>query len=351
MPDLPARQGLERPLIHTRDLEMARLLLAKVYGEFTADIVGQRHPFEWQVNPIEMGPVTLFSDAITSGMRLCGMTTGYTVCLATAGAARAASSGDATGIAPGRRAAVLSPGARSEWSTDGPFRGLNLRVDARYLEAQLEALTGVHIRRPPLFSLAMPTVEGPGTLLERLFRFISTETEHAGRALGHPLVMASLGEAVTRALLFGQPHDHTHLLEKAARPSSRTVVRLVEEYLDAPRERPDRHHRSDHARGREHGLDRRGLPGPSGQQPGGLPSQEAPPPGTGAPAPGRAGRDGGERGPRRRLPARGELRRRVCRGARRDPRRDEAPRARRDRGARRAGGAERRAGPRGRRKR
>ena len=45
--------------------------------------------------------------------------------------------------------------------------------------------------------------------------------------------MASLGEAVARALLFGQPHDHAHLLEKAALPSSRTVVRVVEEYLDA----------------------------------------------------------------------------------------------------------------------
>ncbi|XXT24973.1 response regulator [Sorangium sp. So ce429] len=234
MPDRHAPQGLERsPLIHTRDLEMARVLLAKVYGEFTADVVGQGHPFEWQVNPIEMGAVSLFSDVIASGMCLRGVTSGYTVCLGTGGSARAGSAGDATGIATGRRAAVLSPGAPSEWTTEGPFRPLNLRVDARYLEAQLEALTGVVIRRPLVFSLPMPTTDGPGTFLARLCRFLSTETEQAGRALGHPLVMASLGEAVARALLFGQPHDHTHLLERAAPPSSRSVVRLVEEYLDA----------------------------------------------------------------------------------------------------------------------
>ena len=111
------------------------------------------------------------------------MASGYTVSLAADASLRAASAGDATAIAPGRRAAVLSPGAWSEWSTEGPFRHFTLRVDARYLEAQLEAITGVPIRGPLAFSLPMPTADGPGIFLERLFRFLATETEQAGRAL------------------------------------------------------------------------------------------------------------------------------------------------------------------------
>ncbi|WP_437739669.1 response regulator [Sorangium sp. So ce1504] len=234
-----ARQGLERPpLIDTRDLEAARVLLATIYGDLTADTVGRGHRFEWRATPVDMGPVSLFSGAFASGMCLRGVSSGYTVSMATGGSVPAASSGEAAEIAPGRSAAVFSPGVRSEWSVEGPARPMNLRVDARYLEAQLEALTGVAIRGPLAFSLSMPTTDGPGTFLARLCRFLSTETERAGRALGHPVVMASLGEAVARALLFGQPHDHAHLLEKAAPPSSRSVVRLVEEYLDAHAEGP-----------------------------------------------------------------------------------------------------------------
>lgn len=235
MPDRTARQGIERPpLIHTRDLEMARELLSKIYGDLTVDVLGHGHPFEWRATPVDMGPVTLFSGAIASRVCLRGVTSGYTVSLAAGGSLRAAWSGDAAEIVPGLRAAVFSPGARSAWSTAGPSsRHFTLRVDARYLEAQLEALTGVAIRGPLAFSLSMPTSDGPGTFLNRLCHFLSTETEQAGRALGHPLVMASLGEALARALLLGQPHDHAHLLEKVAPPSSRTVVRLVEEYLDA----------------------------------------------------------------------------------------------------------------------
>jgi hypothetical protein len=110
---------------------------------------------------------------------------------------------------------------------------MTLRIDARYLEEQLEALTGVPIRRPLAFALAMPTVDGAGSFLERICHFLVAETERVGLAFDHPLMRASLGEAVARALLLGQPHDHAHLLERRAPASSQAVVRLVEEYVDA----------------------------------------------------------------------------------------------------------------------
>ncbi len=59
------------------------------------------------------------------------------------------------------------------------------------------------------------------------------ELSRGSEALAHPLVAHSLGQALARQLLFGQPHDLAHLLDKPAPPSSRTVVRMVEEYLEA----------------------------------------------------------------------------------------------------------------------
>ena len=48
MPDRPSPRALERPpQVHTRDLEMARLLLGKLYGDLTLDVHRDCHRFEW----------------------------------------------------------------------------------------------------------------------------------------------------------------------------------------------------------------------------------------------------------------------------------------------------------------
>ncbi len=219
---------------------MARLLLAKVFGDLTVDVHRDSHRFEWRSAPVDLGPVAVYSGAIASGVIMRGEPSGYIVRLAAGSPERASSSGEATEISPGRSAAVFSPGSRSELSTEGRSRPITVRIDARYLEAQLEALTGVPVRRPVAFALSMSTADGAGTFLEHLCQLLAAESERAGPALGHPLVMASLGEAVTRALLLGQPHDHTHLLSSPAPPSSRSVVRLVEEYVDAHAAEPIR---------------------------------------------------------------------------------------------------------------
>ncbi|WP_437512976.1 LuxR C-terminal-related transcriptional regulator [Sorangium sp. So ce1099] len=56
---------------------------------------------------------------------------------------------------------------------------------------------------------------------------------NAGTAIDHPQVFAGLTESLSRALLTGQPHNLAHLLERPTPPSSRTVLRRVEEYVDA----------------------------------------------------------------------------------------------------------------------
>jgi len=48
----------------------------------------------------------------------------------------------------------------------------------------------------------------------------------------HPALVSNLVEGLSRALLLSQSHNLSHLLEAPSPPSSRTVVRMVEEYID-----------------------------------------------------------------------------------------------------------------------
>lgn len=241
MPDRPSRRALERPpLIHTRDPEMARLILGKVYGDLTVDIPRDSHRFEWRATSVDLGPVALFRGTVTSDVTLRGEVSDYIVSLTAGSSMRAAASREAAEISPGRSAAVFSPGPRAEWTTAAQSRTMTLRIDARYLKEQLEALTGMPIRQRLTFALSMPTADGAGSFLERLCHFLAAETERVGLAFDHPLMRASLGEALTRALLLGQPHDHAHLLARRAPASSQAVVRLVEEYVEAHAAEPIR---------------------------------------------------------------------------------------------------------------
>ena len=83
MPDRPSRRALERPPhIHARDLETARLILGKVYGDLTVDVPRDSHRFEWRATSVDLGPVALFLGAVTSDVTLRGEVSDYTVSLA-----------------------------------------------------------------------------------------------------------------------------------------------------------------------------------------------------------------------------------------------------------------------------
>lgn len=105
-------------------------------------------------------------------------------------------------------------------------------INPRFLEGQLAALTGGAARGPIAFALAMNIESGPGAALHRLCLFLLDLLERDAEACTPPLVLASLGEAVARALLLGHDHNHAHLLAAAA-PSGPQGVRLAEEYADA----------------------------------------------------------------------------------------------------------------------
>src|SRR4029079_9660445 len=99
MPDRPSLRALERPpQIHTRDLEMAHLLLGKVYGDLTVDVHRDHQPCEWRATSVDLGPVALFLATVASDLTLRGEVSNYIVCLTAGPPLRVAASREAAEV-------------------------------------------------------------------------------------------------------------------------------------------------------------------------------------------------------------------------------------------------------------
>ena len=222
---------LRFPHFHTCELEAARTGLAASYGDCVMDVDGAAADFEWHVAMVPIGPITVLPCYARGDIRLRGEPKGYLIGLGAQVAAQARSGRKEVSIAAGRAAGVYSPGTQVAWRGAGERHITSLRIDSSFLQGELEALTGAPVRRPLQFDIAMPLTTGYGETVERISRFIVGEIERGAEL--HPLVAASLSEALVRALLLGQPHDHAHLLDKRAQPAGRAAARLVEEYVEA----------------------------------------------------------------------------------------------------------------------
>jgi FixJ family two-component response regulator/AraC-like DNA-binding protein len=233
-----AGEGLDRfPSIHTSDLDMARAAFGRAYGDLSLDVSDARK-FDWRAHFVDLGPITMSPSVCHGEVTLRGATKDYVFHVLRRGHVQAATRGSRAEIAGGDGAVLYSPTGPSEWKNDGDSAGTALRIDPGFLVTQLEALTGVTVHRPPELALHVRTDVGAGAGLDRLCQFMLAEVEQGSDALTHPAVMTSLCEALARGLLLGHPHDHAHLLEKPAPTSSKSVVRLVEEYLEAHADEP-----------------------------------------------------------------------------------------------------------------
>lgn len=235
MPENAPGSALDRgPRIETRDRELAQEGVVQIYGEdIVLNVRGDARRFEWRASLVDLGPLVVLPSFVSGEPVLRGTPSSYLLTLPSEGGARAVSSSESADIAPGMGAAVFSPTRASEWRAAGEVQSLSMRIDPHFLKTELEALTGVTLHRSIEFALPMRTDGGAGAGVERLCLFLADELRRGSQMLEHLPVVTSLCESLVRALLLGQPHDHAHLLEKDAPPSSRTLVKLVEEYLDA----------------------------------------------------------------------------------------------------------------------
>ncbi len=222
------------PQIHTRDFDEARNALQNLYGDVRPDVAGD---FEWRARIADLGPVLVIRSACTAAVHLDIAPKAHVLSLPVRNAARVRAPGGSTTIARGRSAGVLSPGERSAWWTETEIESVAVRIDPLLLEAHLEGLTGEPAGGPVVFAPALRTDSGPGAPVERLSHFLAEEIDR-GTPLDHPVLLTTVRETLARALLLGQPHSFTHLLDRPAPPAGRMIVRRVEEYIDAHASEP-----------------------------------------------------------------------------------------------------------------
>lgn len=218
-----------RRRITTSDFDEAHAGLRGLYGEIAFDIRGA---FTWTADVADLGPLAIIRGTCTTPFVLDGTPAAHVLHLASTDGVRVLARGDEVEEVPGQVGACISPGTRVSMHAPTAIRTLTVRVDSRFLAAQLEALSGGTVQRPISFALALRTEGGPAAYAVRLLQFMAAEVER-GTPFDEPVVVTGVLESIARNLLIGQPHDHAHLLERPAPPSGRTVVRIVEEYLDA----------------------------------------------------------------------------------------------------------------------
>lgn len=216
-------------LLHTRDLDVTRTGLQSLYGDVRADVAG---PFEWRARTARLGPLTVVLGFCNAPARIEGVPVAHVLNFTRAGAVRTGVVRASAYTTPGGVGAVFSPGEGVEWASEGVIESVNVCIDPRFLAAQFEALCGEAAPGALRFAHELPTNTGAGAYVDRLCQFFAGEVDR-GTTFDHPAVMTGLAESLVRALLVGHAHDHAHLLEGPPPPSSRTVVRLAEEFIDA----------------------------------------------------------------------------------------------------------------------
>lgn len=132
---------------------------------------------------------------------------------------------------------VLSPHRRLRILGEEDFSVLNLKVPESLIEAQLVALAGCEISEPLEFATELQS--NPETAgMWRLVRLIESELGQDPSLLSNRLVSERLCEAVLMTVLYSQPHNYSHLLQRERLPAEPRYIRRIEEYIVAHCERP-----------------------------------------------------------------------------------------------------------------
>ncbi|ATB36185.1 hypothetical protein CYFUS_001599 [Cystobacter fuscus] len=224
-------------LVETRHLDEARDIFRRTYGESKLDAVDSKH-FEWRVNLAGTGPVVFTRGGSSGGTIMRVMPDSYVVVLLTDKSGHAASHKNAADITQDGGAVVFTAGHPLVLELADGVRSVTLRIDPAHLQAELEALTGQTVHGPPRFALSMDTQAGYGESLRQMCLFLGREIEKGSVMFQDPRLIAPLGESVVRALLLGQAHDYSHLLQTPTPSAGMGAVRRVEEYVEAAGPRP-----------------------------------------------------------------------------------------------------------------
>jgi len=214
--------------IRTSSLETVRAGLSRLYGDTTFHA---EDDFEWQAVVSTMGPLTLVQGSLDTVAKLHVTAQRHTLLITRANSMRFSSAKGLNTTIPGVKAALFSPGTHTAVTTDLATQTSNLVFDPQFLEGQIAALTGEDIQGSLDFENAVSLDTPFGAYIHGLCYYLGESMAKGTHAM-HPALVSNLVEGLSRVLLFSQPHNLSHLLQTPAPPSSRAVVRMVEEYID-----------------------------------------------------------------------------------------------------------------------
>lgn len=215
--------------VHTQNFDSAVTQLRRLYGELTARTDGT---FDWSADVVSLGPMMVVQGDMSSAVYLKGTTTRHALVMVRSSAMEFRSRPAVTNMASGLSGTVASPGKTIEVNVLPAVRTLNLVIEPSFLVSQLEALTGATVGEGIELASALSLGSGAGAYLYQGCQYILEKVDSSNQYLP-PALVSSLCETFARTLLMSHSHNHSYLLERPVPPSSRSIVRLVEEYVDA----------------------------------------------------------------------------------------------------------------------
>ncbi len=115
--------------------------------------------------------------------------------------------------------------------TKAPMLGLVLPVEE--VERELRSILGSELQEPVVFDPLIDLSDPGAASLYRLVRFLFEELNQEQSLLAAPLALAEAERMLRSGVVRNLRHSHSERLATGAEPASLTVVRRVEEYIDA----------------------------------------------------------------------------------------------------------------------
>lgn len=225
------------PVVRSSDPALVRDRLFRVYGANSFDVGRSNSVFATNADHVQIGSVGIsyveYIGDVTVGF---GEVSFVRQCFSIEGVARFTAGKRSGQITPGSSSPILHAGQPLRFDFQSGYRQLALRIEFDALQRNLRALLGQDVGRTLVFDDApadQSTMEG---LRRRIFNF-AIEYNDRGSYFSD-LAAAEVERMMIMKFLMSHRHNYTHLLLREPPPVSSTVVRAVEEYIEANWDKP-----------------------------------------------------------------------------------------------------------------
>lgn len=225
------------PVISSSDPEFVRDRLFAMYGANSFDITKGEDKFELRANNLQIGGLRLSYGDYAGDVRL-GFGEGSFVrqIFNIDGAAQYITGRRSGTVATGSCSPALSAETALKFAYKARYRHLVLRIEFEALRRNLETLLGQKTSRKLAFDETAASPPAMNSLRRSVFLFAS-DFNARGQFLSD-LAAAELGRAVIMKFLMSHQHSYTDRLLQQPLSSTRSAVRIVEEFIEANWDKP-----------------------------------------------------------------------------------------------------------------